>query len=244
MVDEGATRATVQLSTPIYLLLKLFSEREHAEMFQNGMLRLNTLRYFRNWEDGNGNRGDRDEGNWGNFPEGGDFSLKMQFPNGEEMNLDSNQVHTLRVQGNKDALANVYCLYALRGEGTFQDLEEARDKILVDTKAENLGPHLAVIKDVQAFIDRVMGALDDSYRREIGEVSYYDPSETRSFDRPIFWKNQAYAHQKEIRIAVWRDESVDEPLDLHVGDLSDIVELSNVEKFNDSIGVSFKAPPG
>lgn len=242
-IPSDTHRETVKFSTPIFLLLKLFSERRYAEMFQNGILRLNTLRYFRDWEDGQGNRGDRDEGNWGSFPQGGDFSIKIQFPDGREMNLDSNQAHTLRVQGNRDALANVYCLYAVRGEGSFQDLDEARRKLLVDTKAENLGPYLAVIKDVQAFVDRLTAALDDSYRREIAEVSYYDPSETRRFERPIFWKGNAYAHQKEIRVAVWREELVDEPLDLELGDLCDIVDLTTVEDFNSSIEVSFPGSP-
>jgi len=59
-------------------------------------------------------------------------------------------------------------------------------------------------------------------------------------DRPVFSKRNEYAHQKEIRFAVWRDQLIDAPLDLDLRDLSDIVDLTTVESLNASLDVSWK----
>jgi len=66
-------------------------------------------------------------------------------------------------------------LYAVRGNGSFRDLEDARQQLLPCSHAERLGPHVAIVKNVQAFVDRFTNALDGSFGRELGEVDYYDP---------------------------------------------------------------------
>ncbi len=233
---------TVQLREPVFALLKLFDDLRFAEMFRAGKLRLQTLRYFRGREDGLGNRGDRYEGTLASLPHGGDHSILLRrLADGVERRISSVHTSELRVSTDETSLANVLCLYAVRGAGEFEDLEEARRLLLVCSSAERLGPHVAIIKNAQAFIDRFTEALNDSFRRELGEVDYYDPRETLHLERPVFSKRNEYAHQKEIRFAVWRDELIDAPLDLELGDLSDIVELTTVERFNASLEVEWRA---
>ncbi len=233
-------RTTIPLDPPLFGLLRIFAERQHAEQFVQGNLYLNTVKFFQKSAEKVDARGDNYEGTFHSVQPGSISSLTIAG-----VKMGGKIIHEFCIRRDTDLLSNIYCLYGFHGGAGFDTLEDARERLLVPAETAQLGDSLVFIKDVQMFLDRVGQALQrEGLSLKLGQVQYLDDSQFTHLDSPLLCERKKYAHQKEIRIIVRRPILVDQPLRLNVGDLSDIVELKSVEEFNANFRVQWRGADG
>ena len=216
----------------IYMLVKVFSEQDHAYRFLQGELYARRLSWFKNLE-GDDERGD-------------DHEAAAVLPrDGTTITMETVVDGKLqKVRIGKDDLAspivmklkyfdhlNVFCMSAFQSED-FQPVsnDSAEGQIhqlkLPDGFLE-LGGYAVVIKDIDEFFCRIARASRQSeYQVFRRQVEYYDP-EIGTILHPddlriVFAKRKEFAHQREYRIAIDTGTAGHAPITFNIGSIEDI----------------------
>jgi hypothetical protein len=223
-------------STIILGVLKVFEKLEYALAFRRGQLYMNTLAHFRGYEDTPGEqRGDSYEGASGVFQPSGLGPIKV----GEIEIPPAELAGPLLVHRREVEMWNVFCMYSLNtgglGEGVSREtLADVNAKLQLHEKCHGLGEHVVAVTNFLQFRDRVSAAITKSgMGGAMALVRYYDDE---TFHGPFepnlipFQKRKQYAHQREYRVVVHRQQRVSTPLILEIGDISDITLLTTTKE--------------
>jgi hypothetical protein len=230
--------------TIVYTFLKVVEKVEYAEQFRRGLLHMNTVRYFREYQDDNGIlRGDEYEGVTGIW-QPSQFS-KVIIRGIPVPATELARPILMHTEGHLDW--HVFCLYALSNKGyengaSFETLGDLNRAIQLNEKCFGLGPLVVLVTKPQEFLARVRVALEKlNCNWRINLIEYYDETTFHGefADRDVpFRKRRRYEAQREYRIAFQPSEMPSGPFTLDVGDLSDATTTMPTDKLNEVLSVS------
>ena len=211
----------------VFLLVKFFGNKDHADEFVRGSVFCNRLSRFREGEsDDATGRIDKHEGtNIWLQPE----NARLQL-NGFDMSDDL--AGPIAIQMNWLNQLHLFCLHAAHSgdldleNPTGRTVDALRREMLIPEACFALGEHAVVIRDVPEFIRRMhLAAQVQGYRIAKGLVRYYDPDTFHGHFREVesvFWKQAEYSYQREFRFLIDTRMPGGGPLRLEIGDISDI----------------------
>ncbi len=194
-------------------LLK-FGAKVHLEQFlEEGLLYMNTLKWFSEAEDRARQHDDSDDqfvARW----RGTVVTLHFgQFAIDDSLSV--------RMRSNERQRINIFCMYLY-----------GRKSAWVDPKNHRKNEMCAVIYDRAAFMERVLAAFEAQSqfnRLEAGSVRYLDP-EARHDEVNPFEKALCFSYQHEFRIAL--SPGLADPCLFRIGDLTDIGFLMHADAVN------------
>lgn len=199
----------------IKLFLKLGSEKNIFDLFENGTIYMNTIEYFRKVEDEE-LRGDRYEGVSrviNSLP--GTFKIP-----GIDREFNYVKVH-LR-ESHKEVLGNIYSLYAISSKGFPNPLDFEFDK-----RNLRFGTHGVMIKDLPLFFNKIENELKkNNLKFSHGFVDYYDKEEV-SREITLFEKPLEFEYQKEFRFYIENDEI--KPIKIQIVSMKNYAEIFKIE---------------
>jgi hypothetical protein len=196
-----------------------FGDRQHMErLVQQGELYLNTLAHYRAGELG-AERLDPNEGLERVLQMKGARLMKASPDSGasDEVALFTGGI--ARVMNSNLDKINVYCMFHY----VLPDDDSVYLRDVVDERVwRGFGDTAVIIADAAAFVTRVKAAAKqrglEHWRRKVSYVNL----KLRNVEIGPFLKDEAYAHQSELRIAVFNPRSESAPLALTIGDISDL----------------------
>ena len=202
-----------------------FKSEEIINSLQGGKIYLNSLKWFRDYENENGDTivGDNYEG----MLHVNDGEL-INKETGEHISLNDNLISTT------SSNAFVYCMTFISpsiDEFTFSELQKEDLKTFGDTAL--------VILDSEEFINRIkQKAAENGYSLLCNTVQYYDEendnaniwiSLLNNINNIAFWKRKSYSHQQEFRFVISADKCTEDHIELEIGDISDISKVFKTE---------------
>jgi len=199
----------------IKLFLKLGSEENILDLFENGTIYMNTIEYFRKVEDEE-LRGDKYEGvskAINSLP--GTFKIPG-------IDREFNYVKVHLKESYKEVLGNIYSLYAISSKGFPNPLD-----FKFDERNLRFGTHGVMIKDLPLFFNKIENELKkNNLKFNHGFVDYYDKEEV-SREITLFEKPLEFEHQKEFRFYVENDKI--KPIKIQIGSMKDYAEILKIE---------------
>ena len=199
----------------IKLFLKLGSEKNILDLFENGTIYMNTIEYFRKVEDEE-LRGDKYEGVSkviNSLP--GTFKIPG-------IDREFNYVKVHLKESYKEVLGNIYSLYAISSKGFPNPLD-----FKFDERNLRFGTHGVMIKDLPLFFNKIENELKkNNLKFSHGFVDYYDKEEV-SREITLFEKPLEFEHQKEFRFYVENDKI--KPIKIQIGSMKDYAEILKIE---------------
>ena len=221
----------------IFALVKIVERPEYARSLLRGELYMNSLAYFREYEDHKGElRGD----DWDGL---GAIWQPRQ--------ISEISVGDLRIPPNELAgpilfrhsrldYTNVFCTYSLDSRSfdsvpSQTTLAELRRAMLIDPSVHSLGAVAVLITNVTEFFKRVDSAIKSkSLSSRRGLISYFDEVTFHGDfgDKAGFYKRKAYSDQREYRVTIESQERSTGAYILSVGDLSDVAVVTTPEEVN------------
>ena len=199
----------------IKLFLKLGSEENILDLFENGTIYMNTIEYFRKVEDEE-LRGDKYEGVSkviNSLP--GTFKIPG-------IDREFNYVKVHLKESYKEVLGNIYSLYAISSKGFPNPLD-----FKFDERNLRFGTHGVMIKDLPLFFNKIENELKkNNLKFNHGFVDYYDKEEV-SREITLFEKPLEFKHQKEFRFYVENDKI--KPIKIQIGSMKDYAEILKIE---------------
>lgn len=233
----------------IGILAKVFSCEEYKEDFLNGNIYMNTIQYFRDYEEETeGNVGDKYEALTG-WLQPHEYRFEIVV-NGVKHTLNPNDiVGPITTTMNRHNHANVFCMTHLHSHeldmSSIKSEEEyrlAEKYFTLPEEVKNLGDYMVVITNPMEFVRRARDEaqrlydINDAIYYQSKQVVYYDAA-TQSLmldndnDAP-FYKQNRYAHQNEYRLCLLRDNPDDKPYTMKIGNLRDISMELKTSDFN------------
>ena len=200
-------------------IFKFGLERHIRDFRDNGHIYMNPLSYFVRLEEDE-SRSDPNEALTYNLPATGGKLNRRQDGEWIEMGTIAGSV---RYSHDEDRRGNVFCMYAL--------CHNESPDTTIDPRNFKFGDTFAVIVNAEEFLRRVAQAaaeLDHTLRTDM--VEYVD-SQTYRGKMGIFRKFSTFAYQSEFRLALVPGK--EEPYDLCVGSLSDIVKIGPLRDINE-----------
>ena len=199
----------------IKLFLKLGSEKNILDLFENRTIYMNTIEYFRKVEDEE-LRGDKYEGVSkviNSLP--GTFKIPG-------IDREFNYVKVHLKESYKEVLGNIYSLYAISSKGFPNPLD-----FKFDERNLRFGTHGVMIKDLPLFFNKIENELKkNNLKFNHGFVDYYDKEEV-SREITLFEKPLEFEHQKEFRFYVENDKI--KPIKIQIGSMKDYAEILKIE---------------
>lgn len=215
----------------MFFLLKTFSERAHLDGFLNGKLYMNTLEYFRRYENLSCGRGDDLDG-----------AISIPKNNISRISFGPIAIKTSDLASDvKVGLhGHVFCMHAasLDLSRAYSEVE-LKQALQLPVENSALGGYLVWIKDIRSFIERAnLAAKKLKLNLKRGHIRYSDPSSNNSIpsvDEIPFTKDVTFAHQQEYRffLSGLVNQFGCEPYKLEIGDIHDIAEVvGSIDEFN------------
>lgn len=217
----------------IIFYVKFFGKEKYREEFLAGHLRMNTLGYFRRYEDSQaGNIGDPHEAPLCVL-QPSLFTMSISDTTGK---IDSFTIPQSEIIGPTffqsvalDGL-NLFCMYAVHDRGftskSDDDFERFIEEQMLRQEIDGLGGFAAIVIQAKVFQDRVLQALSrESPKYMAGLVNYYDPITFHGQfdeDRAAFNKRDTFAHQREYRFVLNRETDEEEIIQLDIGSIQDL----------------------
>lgn len=204
----------------IELIIKLGAQEHMRSLFEDGVIYMNTLEFYRTLE-AHDERRDVNEGaervrnRRGGVlkrknPETGTFEDIAQLTHSRIRELNSNLQNL-----------NVYCLYYLKSEMPIKSLGTVIDQ---RTKL-GFGDYAVIVADAGEFVTRIkQAAMNKGFQHFRSLVKYADFSE-EDVEAGPFMKDQAFAHQSELRIAVHTGENRGAAIKIEIGSMKDIAVM-------------------
>lgn len=221
------------------MLLKVFRDQSYVESFLDGNLYMNTLQYFKGYEETEiNNIGDRYEGVSVNIPPKNSL-IYIKYRNEVHTINPNDIVGSVTIQPDKYNTANVFCLY-----GPAMDVskkytsQEVDNLIYLDEQCLSLGEYLVVIHNSTEFVKRIENAASKAnFILHHSSVEYYDSELSFAFkdEQVPFRKTKEFGHQKEYRFVLLRDNPENKPYILEIGDIRDIASTIPTKDFNSSL---------
>lgn len=196
----------------IALFFKI-GKREHIlDLYENGTVYMNTLKYFREIEDEN--RGDPNEGA---------IDLTAARNGTFRVPWSDQDFKFIRARyGSFLQTGNLYCLYCMSSYGFPNPLE-----FKFDDRNIEFGSYCLMIKKPGVFLERLERALKkQNYRFKHGFVNYYQ-EKTRMKNLGPFDKPEKFEYQKEFRFFVENDRL--EPIKVNIGSMKSYTEVHEAE---------------
>ncbi|HTN19706.1 MAG TPA: hypothetical protein VL125_04490 [Pelobium sp.] len=206
-----------------YFALLKFGELPHLiSLRDKGHLHCKPLSYFADLED-ECYRGDPlEKVNYIHNFDGAEIRIKdVDAPDSEYKMLGTANTGVLH-QSYGICPGNLFCTYSFR-----LDKQELQKEFIIPKECLKLGNHYLVIKDFEEFIKRVgQRLLKLNYQARHGFVGYKNFSKFTG-EKTVFEKDESFAFQKEHRIFI--TNPTDQPLDIEIGNLTDISEICLIE---------------
>ncbi|MEN4889200.1 hypothetical protein [Erwinia billingiae] len=239
------------------ILLKVFSSEEYKECFLNGDLYMNTINYFRKYEEeAEGNIGDKFEALTG-WMHPHEFVLEIEI-NGIKHKLNPDDMAGPATTSMKiHDHANVFCMTQLHSHDidmanikSDEEYERVREYFTLPDDVKKLGKYMVVITDPKEFVRRSVAEGKRLLQERMAidyqskQVIYYDEAEKSlmldNFREAPFYKQSIYSHQNEYRLCLTRDNPDDQPYVMHIGDLRSISMEMKTSEFNSMIEIRKK----
>jgi hypothetical protein len=222
-------------NSPIELIIKLGAHEHMRSLFEDGVIYMNALEFYRTL-DADDERRDVNEGaervrnRRGGIlkrknPENGAFEEIAQLTHSRIRELNSNLQNL-----------NVFCSYYFKADMPIKNLGKA-----ISERAKlGFGEYAVVVADAGEFVTRIkQAAVAKGYKHFRSLVKYVDFSHD-DFEVGPFVKDQIFAHQNELRIAVYTGENTGAAIQLEIGSLEDIAIMVPAEAL-DEISLQEKA---
>lgn len=194
-------------------------EHQHVVQLQrNGIVFMNTLKYFWEIEDG-GLRGDKLDGV--NHMANG-LHAEVRTPDGKLIPADITS-WTLQARPAEPEKINLFCMYAIHSE---------IDAPSIDPRATKFGESSLVMTQPNEFMSRLAAAARELGRSFDANLVNYVPNHYVG-DVGLFSKTDHFAYQSEWRFAMFHGSG--NPITLELGDLSDISMLIESRELPDFI---------
>ncbi len=176
-------------------LIRVFSKKSYAEAFRNGMLRMQSVRFYKEHEDPE--RGDRMEGALIRGP-GKHFTITlgpMSLPGDPSKTIIIKDALDIQIDGDPGALDSSFllCLYSFSWNEVFR-----HGVLRLPRSLGRFGSH-AVGINAYNLVRAVSAKCAATIPLEYNYVSY--ESDDYHGDWGIFRKHKKYSHQREFRIA-------------------------------------------
>jgi len=198
------------MSDTILGFLKIGSQENITDLYENGTVYMNTLEYFRRVEDGE-LRGDPNEG----------YSDVVDIKNGGTFRIEGIDQDFKFINaryGGYRKTGNLYCLYSISSRWFPNPLDFRLDERNLD-----FGTHALIIKQPGVFIKKLEDELiKGGYNFKHGFVEYYE-NKVRLMNLTPFDKSNKYEYQKEFRFSVENEEN--EPLKINIGSMKSYAEI-------------------
>lgn len=203
-----------------------FKNREIIESLRSGKIYLNSLKWFREYENESGDIvvGDSYEGML--HVNDGELIIKET---GEHQRLNDTIIPTV--------LSNsyVFCMtYIDPRNDKFEFTDEQKEELV------QFGDTALLILDSDAFISKIKKAAEEKgYKIYFNNVHYYDEtidwadifiSLIPGTHNIAFWKRKTYSNQQEFRMVIPVEEYTEDHIELDIGDISDISEIFTTEQ--------------
>ena len=223
----------------LLMLLKVFRRKSWAKDFLNGRLYCNTVKYYRDLEDGDEKK-DKDEGA---VVIPGDKLSELKIGDHVVSHLD---VVEIRHYPNLTSGANVFCMFcwAPRREGNQVFLNKEEQLGSLREFDRKYGPYAVMIGNLPEFFRRIDAAVN---RERIlwarGDIVKYEledsiPNNREALLDLAFHKNPEYSSENEYRFAFLVDQKEPGPYRLNIGDIRDIATLQRTDEIYDSLKVN------
>ncbi|HHJ0103612.1 TPA: hypothetical protein ACQD72_001620 [Yersinia enterocolitica] len=237
------------------VLLKIFSNEKYKDEFLRGNLYMNTIDYFRKYEENtDGNVADKNEALSG-WWQPNEIKIVIEV-NGEKRELNPNDMPApVTLSMNAHDHANIFCMTHLHSHEidmsrvtSIEEENKLREYFTLPEDMEKLGEHLVVITDPMLFLQKTRNAAQmlidagQGFWYSAKQISYYDEVKSSLFlknemEAP-FHKQKKYEHQSEYRICFGRDNPNNVAKTLSIGDISDITVVTKTKEFNGLIEIS------
>lgn len=220
----------------IFALVKIVERPEYARSLLRGELYMNSLAYFREYEDHKGElRGDCWDGLGAIWQPGQISELRIA----DHCISPAELAGPVLLRYKRLDYTNIFCTYSFDSRGfdavSAETLADFRRGMLMPDSVFGLGSIAVLIHNVTEFFKRVDSAIKrEGLSGHRGLIRYFDEAAHHGDfgDQAGFHKRQAYAYQREYRVAVERQAPSTEPYTLSVGDLSDIAVVTTPEEVN------------
>jgi hypothetical protein len=232
---KGKTLRSVSVS--MFPILLKFSEPHFLEAFRNeGLLYMNTLKYFRELE-GDAARGDSYKGvsHMIQPHDIGEFTIDSGIPAMGRLKVNTAELGAaVRISKQSTLACNLFCMFAIT--------KPIDCDIVAPEHRDKLGSAVVLVLNSQEFLARVaeagrkVGLLELEGRL----VEYYDGAAYSGEVGPFRKRRAEFQHQSEYRIVV--RPGLDGPRVLTVGNLRDITsEILPSAEINDRLDFSTKS---
>jgi len=203
-----------------------FKDRKIIESLQSGKIYLNTLKWFRDYENEEGDTvvGDSYEGML--YINEGELIIKDTR---ESIKLDKTLLKTV------ESNAFVYCMTYINPCMGIFEFSEAQKK-----EFKKFGDTALLILDSEEFINRIRTeSKNQGYDIYFDSVKYYDEnidsgnywfSLFNGTHNVAFWKKKSYSEQQEFRMVIPEKCCNKDYIVLEIGDISDISKIFSTEQ--------------
>lgn len=203
-----------------------FKSSEIIESLRSGKIYLNSLKWFREYENESGDMvvGDSYEGML--HINDGELIIKET---GEHQRLNDTILPTVLSD------SYVFCMtYIDPRNDKFEFTDEQKEELV------QFGDTALIILDSDAFISRVKKAAEEKgYKIYFNNVHYYD--ETNDWadifislipgtHNIAFWKRKTYRNQQEFRMVIPVERYTEDHIELDIGNISDISEVFTTQQ--------------
>jgi hypothetical protein len=237
------------MAKKIGVLLKVFSCEEFRESFLSGILYMNTIEFFRNFEESiEGNIADKHEALTA-WMQPHDFILELEVDGVKHVFNPEDMAGPMTTSMKLHNNANVFCMTQLhshdldmtnlKGE---EEIKLARSYFTLPKEVEALGDYTVVITNPSEFLNRFRNAAQKLCEEQKAnwycskQVQYYDELNSSLVLEDLmnapFHKQSKYSHQSEYRLCVISDNASGEVLKLDIGDIKDIAFKTMTKDFN------------
>lgn len=201
----------------IELIIKLGAHQNMKSLFEDGVIYMNTLEFYRTLE-AHDERRDINEGaeRVRNLRNG---VLKRRNPDTGAVEVVAKLTHgRIRELNSNYQNLNVYCSYYIKSQIPITSLGAAISK-----RAKlGFGDYAVVVHDARKFVTMIkQAAIEKGYTHIRRMVKYVDFSQDEVEVGP-FVKDHVFSHQSELRIAVYSDESSGSAITLEIDPLKEI----------------------
>lgn len=189
-------------------------------LFDDGVIYMNTLEFYRTLEAHDERRDDNEGAERVRNRRGG--VLKQKNPETGTFKEIAQLTHSrIRELNSNLQNLNVYCLYYLKSEMPIKSL----GAVIAQRTKLGFGDYAVIVADAGEFVARIkQAAINKGYQHFRSLVKYADFSEEDVEVGP-FVKDQDFAHQSELRIAVHTGENSGSAIKLEIGSLKDIAVM-------------------
>jgi hypothetical protein len=205
----------------------------------NGKLFSNRLSFFRQYdEEKAANRGDRHEA-----------IIGWHQPDQIKLTINDKEIEGIAAPISVSSSAhddlNLFCLYGAHS-GNFTKLSaenalEFKEQLKIPADCLNLGEYAVVVLHAGQFVKRVQNKVEElGIGLNAGLVDYYEPSEfsgTFTAQDAAFKKRNEFEHQREYRFVFDTGQRGSDPLELEIGDISDLATLCSTSEVNNLLKV-------